>query len=81
MRGSSMSKQNMRGGEVKMSFEKRSPRWGELLLNAGLSPHPGEVARTLGIPVRTLLSRLRRGDRGRHLVRPQQSRPWHHQAG
>ena len=56
-----------------------SYRWGPELYSAGLDPHVESAARQLGIPPRTLVSRLRRGDKNERLKRPLQRRPHHQQ--
>lgn len=56
-----------------------SNAWGLELNEAGLIPNVAEAAVALGFPARTLVSRLRRGDRGQRLHRPLQRRPHHRQ--
>jgi len=54
-----------------------SSRWMKVLHAAGLPLSIMFAADKLGIPKRTLVSRLRRGDTGEALRRPLQDRPWH----
>lgn len=54
-----------------------SYRWGGHLYDAGLPPHVKDAAAQLGIPAKTLVSRLRRGDRGDRLTRARQRRAQH----
>lgn len=54
-----------------------SYRWGGVLYEAGLPPHTAEAALLLGMPERTLITRLRRGDCGERLRRARKRRPFH----
>lgn len=56
-----------------------SYRWGDELHAVGLPPHVQDAAAQLGVPAKTLRSRLQRGDRGERLTRALQRRPHHTQ--